>query len=93
MNNRGVPGGELSVAGIDKNETIACNDANVNISGVNNRIHLIGHCLSVTVSGVNNRVTVASTDTIGASGLDNQVIYLSGDPEIDATGSNVVVHG
>lgn len=89
----GTPGGELSVAGIDKNETIACNDANVNISGVNNRINLIGHCLSVTVSGVNNRVTVASTDTIGASGLDNQVIYLSGDPEIDATGSNVVEHG
>jgi hypothetical protein len=89
----GTPGGQLSVAGIDKNEEIACNDANVTVSGVNNTVKLTGHCLSVTVSGVNNRVTVESSDTIGASGFDNQVVFLSGDPEIDSTGSNTVQRG
>jgi hypothetical protein len=89
----GTPGGQLSVAGIDKNQTIACNDANVNVSGVNNTVHLTGHCRSVTVSGVNNRVQIESTDKIGASGFDNQVTYQSGDPQIDSTDSNTVRKG
>lgn len=89
----GAPGQPLSIAGVEKNQTVACNDARVNVSGVNNTITLTGHCMSVTVSGVNNHVTVEATDVIGASGFDNQVIYQSGDPEIDATGSNTVQKG
>jgi hypothetical protein len=89
----GAPGEQLSIAGVQKNETIECNDAIVNVSGVNNTVELTGHCISVTVSGVNNRVTIDSTDTIGASGFDNQVTYRSGDPQIDASGSNTVQRG
>ncbi|BBX04572.1 membrane protein [Mycolicibacterium moriokaense] len=87
------PGGQFSVAGVDNVRTIPCNDSNISVSGVNNTITLTGHCLSVTVSGVDNNVTVDSVDTIGASGFDNEVIYHSGDPKVDATGSNTVSRG
>ena len=65
----------------------------MSVSGVNNTVTLTGHCLSVTVSGVDNKVTIDSADKIGASGFDNNVIYLSGEPQIDATGSNTVTRG
>ncbi len=87
------PGGQLSVAGVDENKTIACNNSIVSVSGVNNTVTIEGHCQSVTVSGVENQVTVESADEIGASGFDNVVTYLSGSPTIDATGSNVVERG
>ena len=88
-----TPGGQFSVAGIDGNKTVACNESNVSVSGVNNTVTLTGHCLSITVSGVDNKVTVDSTDKIGASGFDNEIIYHSGDPQIDATASNTVSRG
>jgi hypothetical protein len=87
------PGGQLSIAGIEKNVTVACNDGNINVSGVNNTVNLTGHCGSVTVSGVNNRVTVEGTDTISASGFDNQITYTTGDPQIDTSESNTVQRG
>jgi hypothetical protein len=87
------PGGQLSVAGVHENKTVACNDSIVSVSGVNNTVTIKGHCQSVTVSGVENQVTVDSADTIGASGFDNVVKYLSGSPKIDATGSNVIERG
>ena len=87
------PGGQLSVAGVDENKTIECNDGSVTVSGVNNTVTITGHCLSVTVSGVENVVAVDSADSIGASGFDNRVTYKSGSPEINATGSNVVEQG
>jgi Protein of unknown function (DUF3060) len=87
------PGEQLSVSGVDENEIIACNESIVSVSGVNNTVTITGHCVSLTVSGVENVVTVDAADTIGASGFDNQVIYLSGSPEINATGSNVVGQG
>jgi hypothetical protein len=88
-----TPGGQFSVAGIDGNKTVACNESNVSISGVNNTVTLTGHCLSITVSGIDNKVSVDSTDKIGASGFDNEIIYHSGDPQIDATASNTVLRG
>jgi hypothetical protein len=88
-----TPDGEFSVAGIDGVKTVVCNESNISVSGVNNTVTLTGHCLSVTVSGVDNRVTVDSADTIGASGFDNEVVYLSGDPEINNSGSNTVSRG
>ncbi len=87
------PGEQLSVSGVGKNETIACNESIVSVSGVNNTVTITGHCVSLTVSGVENVVTVDAADTIGASGFDNEVIYLSGSPAINATGSNVVGQG
>ena len=88
-----TPGGQFSVAGIDGNKTVACNESNVSVSGVNNKVTLTGHCLSVTVSGVDNQVTIDSTDKIGASGFDNEIIYHSGNPQIDTTASNTVSQG
>ncbi|MEO3760993.1 DUF3060 domain-containing protein [Mycobacterium sp. B14F4] len=86
-------GGQYSVSGIDETETVDCNGGNISVSGVNNTVTLLGHCLSVTVSGVENQVTVDSADEIGASGFDNQVIYHSGEPQVDATSGNIVAQG
>jgi hypothetical protein len=88
-----IPGGQLSIAGVDGNKTLACNENSVSVSGVNNTVTLTGHCLSVNVSGVDNKVTIDGADMIGASGFDNEVIYLSGEPQINATGSNTVSRG
>ncbi len=88
-----TPGGQLSVSGIDETKTVACNESKISVSGVNNTVTLTGHCLSVTVSGVENKVTIDSADTIGASGFDNNIIYHSGDPKVDASGSNTVSRG
>jgi hypothetical protein len=86
-------GGQYSVSGIDETETVECNGSNISVSGVNNVVTLRGHCLSVTVSGVENQVTLDTADRIGASGFDNQVIYHSGAPQVDATGGNIVTQG
>jgi Protein of unknown function (DUF3060) len=87
-------GSELSVSGINENETIACNDNVVTVSGISNTIVITGHCTSLTVSGMQNSVTVDAVDTIDASGLNNQVTYHSGSPSINKSGqSNVVQQG
>lgn len=86
-------GGQYSVSGVDEFETVDCNGSNISVSGVNNTVTLLGHCLSVSVSGVENKVTVDSADHIGASGFDNEVIYHSGTPQIDATSRNSVAQG
>lgn len=86
-------GGQYSVSGVDETETIECNGSNISVSGVKNTVTLLGHCLSVTVSGIENQVTIDSVDEIGASGFDNQVIYHSGDPEVNATSRNSVTRG
>jgi hypothetical protein len=88
-----TPNAPASVAGIDGTKTVVCQNGDVNISGVNNTVTLTGNCGTVSVSGVENKVTVDSAVAIGASGFDNQVIYLSGDPRIDNTGSNTVSRG
>jgi hypothetical protein len=89
------PGTPLIVSGIRKNETIACNNNDaIVINGIENTITITGHCVSLTVSGVQNVVTIDSTDAIDASGIENRVIYHSGDPQIDTAGSeNVVEQG
>jgi hypothetical protein len=87
-------GSELSVSGINENETIACNDNVVTVSGISNTIVITGHCTSLTVSGMQNSITVDAVDTINASGLNNQVTYHSGTPSINKSGqSNVVQQG
>nr|WP_090276711.1 DUF3060 domain-containing protein [Mycolicibacterium komanii]CRL70176.1 transmembrane protein [Mycolicibacterium komanii] len=86
-------GGNYSVSGVKRNETVECNGSNITVSGVNNTVTLLGHCLSVTVSGVENQVSIDSADEIGASGFDNQVVYHSGDPEVNVTSRNTVTRG
>ncbi|MBV8785275.1 MAG: DUF3060 domain-containing protein [Mycobacterium sp.] len=88
------PGAPLSVAGINENRTIACNDNVVSVSGVSNTVVITGHCTSLSVSGVKNSITIEAVDSIEASGFDNKVTYHSGTPKIDNSGdSNVVQQG
>jgi hypothetical protein len=87
-------GGQLTVSGINENRTVACNDSTVTVSGISNTVVLTGHCASLTVSGMKNVVTVDAVDNIDASGLDNQVTFHSGSPQISNSGSeNTVQQG
>ena len=87
-------GGNLSAAGINETQTIACNDSSVNVSGISNTVVITGHCKSLDVSGVQNKVTVDAVDTIEASGFNNQITYHTGSPSIDKSGDgNVVKQG
>jgi Protein of unknown function (DUF3060) len=89
-----APGSNISIAGINENKTVACNDNSVTVSGVSNTITISGHCTKLTVSGMQNSVTVDAVDTIDASGLNNQVTYHSGSPQISKSGDgNVVQQG
>jgi hypothetical protein len=87
------PGGQISVAGVGENKTIACNDNYVSVSGVSNTVTITGHCTNVTVSGMQNHVTLDASDAINASGFDNVVTYHSGSPDVNSGGSNVVQQG
>jgi hypothetical protein len=90
----GPVGGDIRVAGVGDNRTIACNDSVVNVSGVSNTVVITGQCRSVTVSGVENTITVETAATISASGFNNRVTYLSGAPQIENSGdSNAVEKG
>ncbi|BBZ18572.1 DUF3060 domain-containing protein [Mycolicibacterium gadium] len=82
-----------SVAGVDETKTVVCENGDVNISGVNNTVTLTGNCGTVSVSGVENKITVDSANAISASGFDNEIVYLSGDPQINTTDSNKVTRG
>lgn len=87
-------GGNLSVAGINENRTIVCNDSSVSVSGVSNTVVITGHCASLSVSGVQNKVTVEAADSIQASGFNNQITYHAGSPQIDQSGDgNAVQQG
>ncbi len=87
-------GSELTVTGINENKAVTCNDNIVSVSGVSNTVVIKGHCVSLTVSGLNNAITVDAADTIEASGLNNQVTYHSGSPQITKSGDgNVVQQG
>lgn len=79
-------GAQISVAGIDKDETYACNASSVSVSGVRNRVLLTGHCARVDVSGVGNTVLIEESDAIVVSGLDNTVTFRFGSPEVDQSG-------
>jgi hypothetical protein len=85
------PGGSVSIGGVDKQQTVICNQGTVSISGMNNTIEVQGSCAAVTVSGMDNTITVESADTIGASGFDNKVTYRNGDPQTSQSGTGNVI--
>jgi hypothetical protein len=86
-----APGGVVTIGGISANKTIACNEGSINISGMENKIVITGHCLSVNVSGVENVVTVDSSESITASGFDNKITFKTGTPEINNSGADNVI--
>ena len=56
------------------------------ISGVDNTVMLTGLCARVEVSGIENRVNIEEATAIVVSGLNNQVRFLSGTPELTKSG-------
>lgn len=86
-------GGTVSLSGVSKRETVACDGGSVNVSGVSNTVEITGHCANVLVSGVENNVKVESADSITASGITNRVIFTAGTPETSAIGDNVIEKG
>jgi hypothetical protein len=85
-------GGSLSVAGINESRTVVCKDSQVSVSGVGNQVVLTGHCASLSISGVRNKVIVDATESIQASGFNNDITYLIGTPHIDTSGTGNLVH-
>ncbi|EKF24992.1 hypothetical protein C731_0975 [Mycolicibacterium hassiacum DSM 44199] len=86
----GLPGFQIRVSGVGNVRRIVCDDTIVSVSGVGNTVTIAGHCRRVVVPGADNEVTVDSTDVIDASGFDNRVLYHTGDPHINQSGTNVV---
>jgi hypothetical protein len=87
-------GGSLSISGVDRRQTVVCDQGTVSISGMNNTVEVQGACAAVTVSGMNNTITVQSAGTISASGFDNRVTYRDGDPQTSQAGNgNVITRG
>lgn len=81
----------LSITGAGENKTLDCAGRYVSISGVSNTVELTGQCAGLTVSGIGNIITVESTSTVTASGLNNRVTYHSGNPEVSTSGLDNVV--
>jgi DUF3060 family protein len=83
--------GHLIMINAGAKDTIDCNNGNLELDGDNNTYTITGHCLRLEIMGSANKVTVDSADTIGVIGDDNAVIYHSGAPTINKTGSNNIV--
>ena len=83
--------GHLIMINAGTTGTIDCNNGNLELDGGNNTYTVTGHCLRLDIRGSANKVTVDSADTIGIIGDDNVVIYHSGAPTINRTGSNNIV--
>jgi hypothetical protein len=71
---------------VGADRTVACTDGDVMISGVDNTVALTGRCARVEVSGIENRVSIEEAAAIVVSGLDNEVRFRSGTPELTKSG-------
>lgn len=87
-----APGGDVHISGARQVRVVACRDSAVDVSGVDNRVTITGHCTHLTVSGIRNAVTVDATETIEASGFDNDITYRDGSPAVTTAGQGNVVH-
>ena len=82
----------ISVSGIGQDRTLACvAGSTIEVSGIENKVTITGHCAKVTISGQQNNVIIDSTDAIDASGINNVVTYHTGNPTIDHSGIDVTV--
>ena len=79
-------GQQITVSGVGANRTVACTGNDVMISGVDNTVMLTGLCARVEVSGIENRVNIEEATAIVVSGLNNEVRFLSGAPELTKSG-------
>jgi hypothetical protein len=83
--------GHLIMINAGAKDTIDCNNGNLELDGDNNTYTVTGNCRRLDIRGSANKVTVDSADIIGVIGDDNAVIYHSGAPTINKTGSNNIV--
>jgi Protein of unknown function (DUF3060) len=87
-------GGSLTVNDSNASKTVECNDGHLGINGNNLTITVTGHCASLDVNGTNHHITVDKADSIDANGIDNVIIYHSGEPKISKNGIDVTIkHG
>ncbi|MDV3124153.1 DUF3060 domain-containing protein [Mycobacterium sp. 21AC1] len=89
-----APGETIVVTGINEHRTIECAENTVTVSGIENTLTITGHCINVAVSGIGHNITVDSVEAIVVSGIENQVTFHTGQPEIANSGqSNVIEQG
>lgn len=81
------PGGSGSIR---DGGTAYCNDGHLSVSGNSYTTTVHGHCASLEVSGIDGVITVDSSDRITLSGIDNKVVYRSGQPTIVRGGINTI---
>jgi len=79
-------GQPITVSGVGADRTVACTGNVVMISGVDNTVVLTGRCTRVEVSGIENRVNIGEAAAIVVSGLNNEVRFRSGTPELTKSG-------
>lgn len=83
-----------TISGIEENESYACTDDEITVSGIGNEVRITGHCTKVTVSGQRHRVFIDNSDVIVVSGINNAVTYYNPNAQIDESGiDNTVTKG
>jgi serine/threonine-protein kinase len=83
-----------TISGIDENQSYACDNDEIGVSGIGNEVHITGHCLKVTVSGQKHNVFVENADVITVSGIDNVVTYYNPNAQVEKSGiDNTVQKG
>ena len=83
-----------TISGIEQNESYACVDDEITVSGIGMEVKITGHCAKVTVSGQRNKVFIDNADVISVNGIANEVTYYNPNAQIDESGiDNVVGQG
>ena len=60
----------------------------LNIGGSNNSLKVVGSCGSVSIGGADNTITLERVDgELTVVGLNNRVVYRSGEPTVNDQGS------
>jgi DUF3060 family protein len=88
----GAGGEDLTVTGLNLERTITCDERDVVVEGVGNRLTLRGRCQDVTVHGTDHVIHVERLGSLHLTGMNNRVEWeaaLRGDrPDIHNTGIN-----
>ena len=77
---------DLYLDGNSQTQTVDGEGLNVYVSGSKNTIVITGNCVELGVSGRHNRVLVDSSSEIIVTGIDNKVIYKTGEPSVLKSG-------
>jgi DUF3060 family protein len=85
-------GEDLTVTGVNLERTITCDERDVVVEGVGNRLTLRGRCQHVTITGTDHVVRVERLGSANLTGMNNRLEWeaaLRGDrPDVKITGVN-----